>query len=331
MATIEKRAGNWRAKIRLKGNSESQTFATKAQAQAWVTRRESELRALGSGAAIPHSLRDALCRYSEEVTPTHKGERWEQVRLKKFQRDIPFVGEQLDRITPERWAHWRDSACKKISPASVRREISLLSSVYETARKEWRWSDAPNPFGLIRKPRPGKPRRRLFQPAEVTQLCKALGLGEDGTVETPGQRVALALLFALETGMRAGEICKLTAHDVDKQGRVAMLRDTKNGDDRKVPMTREAIMILERLPESASDDLPLFGLTSALLDTVFRKARDKCGIEDIHFHDSRATALTRLSRRVDVLTLSRISGHRDIKILANVYYRESAEDIAQRL
>lgn len=54
-------------------------------------------------------------------------------------------------------------------------------------------------------------------------------------------------------------------------------------------------------------------------------------IEDLHFHDSRAEALTRLARKVDVMTLARISGHKDLRVLLETYYRESAADIAKRL
>jgi integrase len=63
---------------------------------------------------------------------------------------------------------------------------------------------------------------------------------------------------------------------------------------------------------------------------MFRKARDQCGLSGFTFHDSRATALTLLSRKVDILTLQRISGHRNINALA-VYYRESSASIAARL
>ena len=54
-------------------------------------------------------------------------------------------------------------------------------------------------------------------------------------------------------------------------------------------------------------------------------------IEDLHFHDSRAEALTRMARKVDVMTLAKISGHKDLRMLQNVYYRESPEEIAQRI
>ena len=52
---------------------------------------------------------------------------------------------------------------------------------------------------------------------------------------------------------------------------------------------------------------------------------------DLHFHDARATALTLLSRKVDVMTLAKISRHKDINLLQNTYYRESAENIAKRI
>lgn len=54
-------------------------------------------------------------------------------------------------------------------------------------------------------------------------------------------------------------------------------------------------------------------------------------LPDLHFHDSRATALTHLAKRVPVEVLAKISGHKGIALLVNVYYRESAEDIAKRL
>lgn len=73
-----------------------------------------------------------------------------------------------------------------------------------------------------------------------------------------------------------------------------------------------------------------FGLTPQQIDVHFRKGCARAGIEGLHFHDSRATAITRLAKRLDILTLARMIGHRDLKSL-QVYYRETAEDTAKRL
>ena len=75
----------------------------------------------------------------------------------------------------------------------------------------------------------------------------------------------------------------------------------------------------------------IFNISSGNFDALFRKAKAKAGITDLHFHDTRAEAITRLSKKLDIYKLSRMTGHKDPKILLNVYYRESAADIAKEL
>ena len=84
---------------------------------------------------------------------------------------------------------------------------------------------------------------------------------------------------------------------------------------------------LDALPES---DGPRFDLTSQQIDALFRKARDKSKIENLRFHDSRHEAITRLAKKPDVLSLARIVGHKDIRMLL-VYFNETAEELAHRL
>jgi integrase len=115
--------------------------------------------------------------------------------------------------------------------------------------------------------------------------------------------------------------------DVDVAGRFARLPRTKNGEPRAVPLSRAALALLERLP---SDGASVFGLSSASLDTLFRRARQRAGIEGLTFHDSRHEAVTRLARKLDVLDLARMIGHRDLKSL-QVYYNATPSEIAARL
>jgi integrase len=66
-------------------------------------------------------------------------------------------------------------------------------------------------------------------------------------------------------------------------------------------------------------------------DALFRKAKARALIKDLHFHDTRREALTRLAKKFDVMELARISGHRDLRILQNVYYAPTVEDLAKKL
>ena len=87
--------------------------------------------------------------------------------------------------------------------------------------------------------------------------------------------------------------------------------------------------MLEQL-DSVRDGQSVFGISTASLDALFRKARSKAGVEDLTFHDARHEAITRLAKVFDVLELARIVGHRDLQMLL-VYYNPSAEDLSGKL
>lgn len=72
-------------------------------------------------------------------------------------------------------------------------------------------------------------------------------------------------------------------------------------------------------------------MDSPTRDALFRKARKRAGLEGFTFHDSRAEALTRMSRKLDAFELARVSGHRDLSTLLQRYYRATASEIALKL
>jgi integrase len=89
------------------------------------------------------------------------------------------------------------------------------------------------------------------------------------------------------------------------------------------------MVLLERLP-SPGERGTLFDITAASLDAIFRKVRTRAAIHEATFHDTRHLAITRLAKKVDVLDLVRMVGHRDLKQLL-VYYSENAETTASCL
>jgi integrase len=103
-------------------------------------------------------------------------------------------------------------------------------------------------------------------------------------------------------------------------------RHTTN-EDRIVPLLPPAIRLLKVVKGRGS----YFTVAPGSRDTLFRKARDALLIKGLTFRDARAEILTRLARKVDVMTLSRISGHKDLNVLLRTYYREDAASIAARV
>ncbi|MGH8032939.1 MAG: site-specific integrase [Luteimonas sp.] len=204
--------------------------------------------------------------------------------------------------------------------------MNLLRSVLEVARRDWKWIRV-NPMKDVRWPRSPKGRARRINPEEVEGLASAFGIWEKLLADTATQRTGLAFLFALETAMRSGEILALTWPNVHLVEQYVHLPATKNGDRRDVPITKRAVEILKALPLSFG---PVFDLDDAMRDALWRKVRDKTPHKAIHFHDTRAEAIWRLSKKLDVLQLAQVIGHRDLKSLM-IYYSEPAADMARRL
>jgi len=338
MAALEKRAGGWRVKVRRGGVSESRTFPTKSQAQAWAVDRERELADVAAGGVPRKTVREALERYRADESPKKRGHRWEAVRIggwlgavssktgRASELMLPWLDAQVGSVGPDALAAWRDARLRVVSAGSVLREMNLLGSVLETARREWKWLRV-NPMREVRRPAQPEPRTRRIGDAEIDALC--LALGWDGEpVGSLSQEVAAAFLLAIETAMRQGELLGLAWDNVDLVRRVARLPRTKNGSAREVPLSARALEILGLL--AGRDERRVFAVSSASCDALFRAAKARAMVEGLRFHDTRREATSRLARRVDVLTLARITGHKDIRMLM-IYYQTDMADVALQI
>jgi integrase len=323
-------SGKHRFEIELLGVRDSATFPTKKEGQLWAGKRESEIRAGTSGKYPERTLKQALAKYRAEECPKKPGSRWEIVRLLKFERDNPeLVDKAVFRVGTDDMAAWRNKRLAEVSPGSVQREINLLSAVFHTARKEWKWTGS-SPFTDIDKPGDNPARTRRTGWREVRAICRWLGY-ITGAVETKQQQVAFAYLIALRSAMRSGEILQLGDHNVNFDTRVARIDRHKTKKHTRAPRMVPLLPTMMRLLGYVRGRGRYFTVTDKSRDALFRKAKNALLIEDLHFHDSRAELLTRLARKVDVLTLSRISGINDLRYLRDHYYRETAEEIAERL
>lgn len=331
MATIRKVGERWRAEVRKRGVSASENFRTKAEATRWAAEREAEIEDGRVGKVPRRTLRQAFERYEETETSKKRGWRAESIRIAKFKATIPFIDKPLVDITSDDWSTWRDGLAagsddrKPLAPGSIARDFNVIRAMYRIALDEWGWLKV-NVLTRVKSPTPPPGKERVMSPKEVHALCAALGYS-DGVPTTQSQRVALGLLFALETGMRAGEIFGLRANNIDHKNRVAHLPLTKNGQARNVPLSRRAIEILEL---SAGGELA-FGPSVSSADALYRKYRPKA-LADITFHASRHTAATRLgsSGKLTPFELCRMFGWTDMK-MALRYFNATAADIATKL
>lgn len=325
MASIQKRGDTWRVLIRIKGVTESKTFQRKGEATAWAASREAELRSGESGAIPNKTLSDLIDRYEREVSVKKAGHMWEVRRFSVFKQDT-ITTKRIAVLNQQDFAEWRDRRLATVSPATLLRDWGLMSAVLTVAVTEWRWLHRHPMKGVALPPEP-EHRDRLVADSELERIKFAANY-HDGKLETMTMRVCAAFMFSIETALRAGEVVALQKEDLFTDERFLKVRRGKTQAARRdVPLSSKALAILKQLPMEKS----VFDISSsATLDSLFRKLKTKALVEDLHYHDSRHQAITKLSKKLDVLALARAVGHRDLRMLM-VYYNESAAQLASRL
>jgi len=206
MASIKKFGAGWRAQVAMADVRQSKNFSTKAEAAAWAVKRESEIRP-GSAQhpAARKTLDEALERYLSEVSVHKRGHRMERHRLTAIAGQV-VAGKRLGDMVL----------------ASVIRELNLLSHVFMTARREW-GGMVKSPTTDVRRPKGSEPRDRRISSEEIERICAALGFDE-APVNSKSGAIAVAFLYALETAMRAGEICSLKRSEVKGRRTTTTLR-----------------------------------------------------------------------------------------------------------
>lgn len=315
MASIGKYRDKWRVHFYRDGLRKSKTFATKTEAKEWAEAFAVEVRSMEHGSSDV-MLHFALDRYSTEVCAGHRGVEKDRIRIRSLKRQIKDM--PLADVTTKVLSKWKDE--RTTQPASILRDMSLLNAFFEYCRKDWQYI-SKNPLKDVTKPPKPPARRRGVSQDEIDAVVAAFNVADDLPIITKKQEVGLAFLLGIETGMRRGEMLGLAPGQIHLGRRFVELDLTKNGDRRQVPLSKRAVQLLERLPEGC------FTVASTTVDALFRKYRPT---KDLHFHDSRSEGITRLAKKLDVLDLARMIGHRDLKSLM-IYYAETAEQIAAKL
>ena len=314
-------SGNWRVQIRRSGLYRAKTFPTKRQARAWADAIEgqvAEVQARGFHLPKGLTLGEVLRLYREEHD---KGGAWG--REKRF-----IIGRLEQRLGEVRAAeltavHLRDFIDRRqeegAGGSTIAADLSYLATALEWAREVRRLDLHPE---LVRESRRGLKYRKALRTRSqertrrptADELARLIAYFERPQQKTP---IGDLIRFALASGMRLGEICRIEAHDVDPVKRTVVIRQRKHpdprvkaGNDQEVPLLGDAwTMAQARVAQGFTGRL--FPYRSATVSSVFPRACRALGIEDLHFHDLRHEALSRLFERgYQIQQVALVSGHK---------------------
>jgi len=326
MASIRERSGTWQARVRREGYpAEVRSFPTRAEAQKWARYVESSMDGGGyrsRSGADKALLGEVLQRYADEVSPTKRGHLDEVIRIKALKR-FKLAGFSLEKLTPSVVASFRDERLRTVKAGAVIRDLSLLSSVINHARREW-GATTDNPCLLVKKPAAPAGRTRVLSADEETRLLAAVA-----PVGRRNREMLPLVQLALQTAMRRGELLTLRWEHINLEARTAYLPTSKNGQPRSVPLSSAAVAVLAALPKNGNGQV--FSISAQTVAAAFKRATARAALNGLRFHDLRHSATSRMADKLpNVIELAAVTGHRSLQMLKR-YYHPSAEALARKL
>lgn len=320
MASFVERNGQWRALVRKAGHVKCATFASKAAAKEWARRVEGEIDELrASGVMAPRGLTlgKLIDRYTEELYPVKPWGRTKTADLARLKDDLGEL--PAGALTSHHFTkHFRERHAGGAGAVVISAQLGYLVQVLRVARTLWHLDvnvqaavdarSALSSVGLVGK---SKRRDRRVSDEELASLIKHF---DDQRTDIPMGDI---LRFCMASAMRISEVCRLRWADLNKAAKTIVVRDRKHpkdkiGNDMVVPLLSatgyDAFEIATRQPKGDR----IFPHSAKTVSTYVTRAVEELGLKDLHLHDIRHEAISRLFEsgyRIEQVAL--VSGHKD--------------------
>jgi integrase len=335
MASIQQLpSGQWRAQVRSAGIKKGKTFPTKREAKGWAATIETQARSVAISGFAPVPAGSTLAGLIDKYVETTKaGGRTKGTALVRLKRELGST--LLSKLSAITLRDFVERRLKEAGGSTVAGDLSFLSQVLKWGRYGRLWdlpatlaTDARAGLAHSGIATRGKKRRREPTPDELRRLYAHWDASARQTIPMP-----MLCRFALASGWRQDEICRLQVDDVDRGARTAVIRDRKDprvkeGNDETVPLLPAAWAMVEpRLDGRAGERV--FPYRTASVSTAFTRACQDLGIEDLHFHDLRHAAIASFFRMgLGIPQVSVMSGHKTWSQLAD-YTDVKAVDVLE--
>jgi integrase len=309
---------------------QAETFDRKQAANAWIVKREAELkRPDGLQQKENPTLAAVIDRFITESKNLVLGTKAQVLKTIKSSD----LGEtKCSDITSRKLVSFAQDLNKNVAPQTCGNYFSHLSSIFAVARPAWGYPLSRQEFddavtvvkklGLIRK---GNERTRRPTLEELDQLMEHFSrVQENRPASIPMQRI---VTFALFSTRRQEEITLLRWDDLD-QDRI-LVRDMKHPGDKKgnnvyCELPPEALAIIKSMPRGEPE---IFPYSTDAISAAFTRACKILGIEDLRFHDLRHEGISRLFEMGRTIPqVAAVSGHRSWTSLKRYTHIRQSED-----
>jgi integrase len=319
MATIAQLpSGKWRAQVRRAGIYRAATFPSKREAKDWASTIEGQAHHIAAAGYAPIPKGATVGDLIEKYTETHAKSpgRTKAATLAMLKREIGDT-----KLASLNAVVLRDFIDKRIDEGAggvtIAADLSFLSAVLKWGRHA-RHFDIPERLALEAREslkHRGLDTRSSEREREPTD--DELQRLYDHWQANPRQQIDMPTVcrFALATGMRLGEICRLQVDDVDPEAKTVIIRDRKDprnkaGNNQTVPLLPRAWEIVEPMIDGR-DAGSIFRVSAGSVSAAFTRACTALEIDDLHFHDLRHRATAQFFRMgLDIPRVALLTGHK---------------------
>lgn len=308
---VRKHGSGWQARTCVDGVKVSKTFPTKNEAKLWITLKRGELIADSVGGyekARRMTAADLFREYAAKKVPKMGGARQDSSRLRLL-AGLPWSQKPLLEVLPDDvealMAQFEEAGPtgKPLSEDTRRLYFAAIAGAFNHAIRKWKWHFLANPTVAAEKPQPSPHRKRIPTPDEEARLVAGLRAA-------PTPHYLNAFLTLIATTMRMGELFRVRWSDIDLDARVIYLDRDKAGGGREVPLSLDALAILEQIPRESEMLIPV---KRAAFESFWKDLLARLDIQNLRLHDLRRHGATRWGKLLNnPHMLKNVTGHRTL-------------------
>lgn len=331
MATISKLpSGSWRVQVRRKGHYISETFLRRGDAEVWVRNVEGKI-----DRGEPIHAGDDAAKTFKDLVDLHKEDLAEVGRKlgRSKAASLASLAERLGELKPAELsrekliAFGRERAKEGAGPVTLSIDLGYIKTILSHAAAV-HGIVAPTEgvdlarIALLRLGLVGKSNERDRRPSDDEIDAIITSLENNPRQSIPVSRI---IRFAIATAMRQDEICRVSWDDYNARTKMLLIRDRKDprrksGNDQRIPLLDVSgynpCALIEEQRKITGGRGRIFLYNGRSIGTAFRRTCRDLDILDLHFHDLRHEATSRLFEAgFTIEQVALVTGHKDWKML----------------
>lgn len=357
---VTKKVTGYKAEVCVGDFRKGKRFDNLAEAKAWAADIETQFRKgtyRDTSTAQQKTLAEVLASFRDDESSKRRTKRASKSEIYRINKLLTYdiCKKRLADLTRSDVKSWKETRRKEknqqgnpITESTVSREIDVFRSCIEYAKDEDEGLGIflhENVFTTSRRRRNKKPnkvkRERIFTLEEKQALLAAIE-------KSRNPQMRLAFNFAIETALRKAELVALKMQDWlypepllyiervedlpdEKTGERSFVEGTKNNGKAYIPLTPNAIDILQKLRKRKKDEMIFDKLNYNSLSLAWKRVQKRSKVEDFRWHDLRHVAITQAASELhNPHDVKRVARHSSIQQSAEYVHADLIEIAKKR-